>query len=143
RVGLLLRHASQNSLDESSQRNPSNLPEDDDFKPPFKNPEHFAKAFATLDTLRKTRVMCDVVLVAGDVEIPAHRMVLASCSPYFYAMFTSFEEKGKDKVHIQSVDQTALQMLIGYGKNLTFLLAWIILNVNYRTESIKSKLVTF
>ena len=58
--------------------------------------------------------MCDVTLVAGELEIPAHRMVLASCSPYFYAMFTSFEEKEKDKVHIQGVDPTALQMLVGY-----------------------------
>jgi kelch-like protein 2/3 len=115
--GLLLRHASQNSLDESSQRNPSNYPEEDEFKPPFKNPEHFEKAFNTLDTLRKTMVMCDVTLVAGTdppTEIPAHRMVLASCSPYFYAMFTSFEEREKDRVTIQDVDPMALQQIVSY-----------------------------
>ncbi len=59
--------------------------------------------------------MCDVVLVAGDVEIPAHRMVLASCSPYFYAMFTCFDEKDQDRVRIKEVDPQALQMLITYA----------------------------
>ena len=43
--------------------------------------------------MRRSRLLTDVVLTAGDVEVPAHKNMLAACSPYFYAMFTGFTEK--------------------------------------------------
>lgn len=58
--------------------------------------------------------MCDVTLVANSIEIPAHKMVLAACSPYFYAMFTSFEERKQDKITLQGVDHQALMLLVNY-----------------------------
>lgn len=48
------------------------------------------------------------------MEIQAHKMVLASCSPYFYAMFTGFEESRQDRITLQGVDFNALQLLIDY-----------------------------
>lgn len=59
--------------------------------------------------------LCDVTLLAGDIEILAHRAVLASCSPYFYAMFTAemAESKAK-KVTLQQIDPAALSMLIDF-----------------------------
>jgi len=62
----------------------------------------------------RQKQLCDVILVADDVEIHAHRMVLASCSPYFYAMFTSFEESRQARITLQSVDARALELLIDY-----------------------------
>lgn len=43
-------------------------------------------------------------------------MVLASCSPYFYAMFTGFdfEESHQEKITVQGVDYHALQLLVEY-----------------------------
>ncbi|EEB14853.1 conserved hypothetical protein [Pediculus humanus corporis] len=108
---LLLRCASQNSLDESSQKHVQRLiPE----KPPYKNKLHTQTAFETLNSMRKKKLLCDVILVADEREIPVHRIVLAACSPYFVAMFTSFEESARDRVTLQGVDYHALELLIDY-----------------------------
>lgn len=48
------------------------------------------------------------------MEIAAHKTVLASCSPYFYAMFTGFEESRKDRITLQGIDYEALKLLIEY-----------------------------
>lgn len=59
-------------------------------------------------------LLCDVTLIADNVEIPAHKMVLAACSPYFYAMFTSFEESKQDKITLKEIDSQALTLLVEY-----------------------------
>lgn len=60
------------------------------------------------------KVLCDVVLVAEDTQIHAHRTVLAGCSSYFYAMFTKFEERKHDRVALKDIDGLALELLIEY-----------------------------
>lgn len=108
----MLRYASQNSLDESSQKHV--LRPNSKEKPPYRNNNHAHKAFDVMNIMRKQNLLCDVRLVADSVEIPAHKMVLASCSPYFHAMFTSFEESKQERIVLQSVDSQALQLLIDY-----------------------------
>ncbi|CAG9831494.1 unnamed protein product [Diabrotica balteata] len=111
---LLLRSASQNSLDESSQKHISQIHPHTKERPPYRNHLHTQKAFDVMNVMRKQKLLCDVVLVAGDAEIAAHKMVLAACSSYFYAMFSSFEESRQDRIVLQEVDQQALMLLIEY-----------------------------
>lgn len=83
-------------------------------KPPYRNHHHTHSAFEVINVMRKQNLLCDVTLVADNVEVPAHKMVLAACSPYFYAMFTSFEESKQDRITLQGVDPYALQLLVDY-----------------------------
>lgn len=67
-----------------------------------------------MNEMRKQNLLCDVTLVADNMEIGAHKMVLASCSPYFYAMFTGFDESRRDRITLQGVDYQALLLLVEY-----------------------------
>lgn len=68
----------------------------------------------TLAGFPRQNLLCDVTLVAGATEVSAHKTVLASCSPYFYAMFTGFTESRANKITLQGLDGTALALLIDY-----------------------------
>ncbi|XP_072728185.1 kelch-like protein 3 isoform X3 [Ciconia boyciana] len=73
------------------------------------------KAFKVMNELRSKRLLCDVVIVAETVEMEAHRVVLAACSPYFCAMFTGdMSESKAKKIEIKDVDGQTLRKLIDY-----------------------------
>uniref|UniRef100_A0A2K6M0J1 Kelch like family member 2 n=1 Tax=Rhinopithecus bieti TaxID=61621 RepID=A0A2K6M0J1_RHIBE len=79
------------------------------------NPWHMKKAFKVMNELRSQSLLCDVTIVAEDMEISAHRVVLAACSPYFHAMFTGeMSESRAKRVRIKEVDGWTLRMLIDY-----------------------------
>ncbi|XP_017162526.1 kelch-like protein 3 [Poecilia reticulata] len=79
------------------------------------NQTHMRKAFQLMNDLRSKQMLCDVQLVAGSVEVPAHRVVLAACSPYFCAMFTGdMSESKAQQVEIREVDGQTLRKLVDY-----------------------------
>ena len=100
------------------------------------NSEHFTEIFAnfnmmrryfdflcTLDTLSKLSCIqfnsdqsfCDVIFVTMDQkEFPVHKVVLASCSPYFKALFNRFEESNQKRIVLKNVDSKTLSLLLDY-----------------------------
>lgn len=63
----------------------------------------------------REKFLCDVTLITTNLEeFPAHRAILASCSPYFHAMFSCFEESHQNKIVLQDVDPKALSLLLDY-----------------------------
>ena len=48
---------------------------------------HALSGFSLMNRMRINGQLCDVKLKCGMVSIPAHKVVLASVSPYFHAMF--------------------------------------------------------
>ncbi|XP_042341063.1 kelch-like protein 2 [Plectropomus leopardus] len=79
------------------------------------NPRHMRKAFKVMNELRSQSLLCDVTIVAEDVEIAAHRVVLAAGSPYFHAMFTGeMAESRAKRVRIKEMDGWTLGLLVDY-----------------------------
>lgn len=63
----------------------------------------------------RDEVLCDIKLETDDGTIVfGHKVVLASTSQYFHAMFTSFEESNKDHVIIRELDSIALKLLVDF-----------------------------
>lgn len=50
---------------------------------------HAKSILNAMNSLRKSNTLCDVTLRVEQKDFPAHRIVLAACSDYFCAMFTS------------------------------------------------------
>jgi len=58
---------------------------------------------------------CDIKLQTDDgTIIYGHKNILASATPYFKAMFSSFGEINKDLLNITKLDSTILKLLIDY-----------------------------
>lgn len=81
----------------------------------FKDHDFSSDLLRQLNSLRQSRILTDVSICAGAREIPCHRNVLASSSPYFRAMFcSSFREKSEAKVQLKGIDPPTLDQIVSY-----------------------------
>ncbi|XP_066546874.1 kelch-like protein 17 isoform X1 [Amia ocellicauda] len=100
---------------------------------------HYHDSFVSMNRMRQRGLLCDIVLHVGSKEIKAHKVVLASCSPYFHAMFTSqlmwclsllspsplhisleqcldeMSESRQTHVTLHDIDPQALEQLVQYA----------------------------
>ncbi|XP_060118467.1 kelch-like protein 28 [Heteronotia binoei] len=79
-------------------------------------PLHSEQLLQGLNLLRQHHELCDIILRVGDVKIHAHKVVLASISPYFKAMFGgNLSEKENSEVEFQCIAEAALQAIVEYA----------------------------
>lgn len=65
--------------------------------------------------LFEARVLTDVTLVVQDDVIAAHRVVLATASPFFHALFTSgMKESRETRIELNEIDAPAFRELLTY-----------------------------
>uniref|UniRef100_A0A8C5JJJ6 Kelch like family member 12 n=1 Tax=Junco hyemalis TaxID=40217 RepID=A0A8C5JJJ6_JUNHY len=76
---------------------------------------HAKSILNAMNALRKSNTLCDVTLRVEHKDFPAHRIVLAACSDYFCAMFTSeLSEKDKPCVDIQGLTASTMEILLDF-----------------------------
>lgn len=86
----------------------------------FRSESQFSGAFMEMKTLREAEKLCDVVLEVEGEKVHCHRVVLASLSAYFRAMFTGdMAESKKRVITINGVDAASLRTLVDYAYTAT------------------------
>ncbi|XP_033104586.1 kelch-like protein 17 [Anneissia japonica] len=78
--------------------------------------KHTNEAFIAMDKMRHSGVLCDITLKVEGQNINGHKLVLASCSPYFHAMFTNnMSECNRSAVTLHDIDAEAVAKLIQFA----------------------------
>ncbi|KAM4561865.1 kelch-like protein 9 [Fundulus diaphanus] len=83
----------------------------------FSSDEHGSAVLQGLDTFRGDETLCDVVLIPGDSTdtFPVHRVIMASCSDYFKAMFTGgMREQEMREIKLHGVTKAGLKNIIEF-----------------------------
>ncbi|KAM9330571.1 kelch-like ECH-associated protein 1A [Gastrophryne carolinensis] len=81
---------------------------------------HTYKAFDKMDELRKNNQLCDLLIKVRcndqEEDFPVHKIVLASCSSFFRAMFTNnFRECHAKEIVIKDTSPLVMQRLIEFA----------------------------
>ena len=78
--------------------------------------EHCDSSFSVMNQLRKEEQLLDVRFRINQYVFSAHRVVLASCSPYLRAMFTcGMRESSQEEIELRNIEPQAMELLIEFA----------------------------
>ena len=80
----------------------------------LRDEHHPGLSFCVLGQLRRRQQFCDVEVKKDGARLPAHRVVLASASPYFLNLLSSDSSKSEIEVEDPKVDVDALELLVDF-----------------------------
>lgn len=82
----------------------------------FSITEYPKEALETMNIFRSMHKFCDVIIHTGEESFSCHKLVLASCSPYFKAMFCSgLKEAEMSEVTLHGVSPDVMEILINFA----------------------------
>uniref|UniRef100_A0A0A9ZET0 Kelch-like protein diablo n=1 Tax=Lygus hesperus TaxID=30085 RepID=A0A0A9ZET0_LYGHE len=82
----------------------------------FESPSHNATILSGLNVLRSKGYLLDITLIAQGETFQAHKVVLASCSDYFRAMFTdAMKEARQSEICLNGVSAAGMRLLLEYA----------------------------
>lgn len=82
----------------------------------FQMKDHCSNSFSVMNQLRKDNQLLDVRLRINEYVFSAHRVVLASCSPYLKAMFTcGMRESSQEEIKLLDIEPQAMELLIEFA----------------------------
>ncbi|XP_044306600.1 kelch-like protein 7 isoform X3 [Varanus komodoensis] len=75
-----------------------------------------ASFMGVMNTMRKQKTLCDVILMVQERKIPAHRVVLASASHFFNLMFTTNMIESKSfEVELKDAEPDIIEQLVEFA----------------------------
>lgn len=75
-----------------------------------------ASFMGIMNTMRKQKTLCDVVLMVQERKIPAHRVVLAAASHFFNLMFTTNMLESKSfEVELKDAEPDIIEQLVEFA----------------------------
>ena len=81
----------------------------------FRMKDHCNDSFLVMNQLRKENQLCDITFRINSETFSAHRVVVASASPYLRAMFTcGMKESSQDEIELRDIEPQAMAALIEY-----------------------------
>ncbi|CAB3979831.1 kelch 17 [Paramuricea clavata] len=82
----------------------------------FNDKNAFQDAFKTMLDFRREAIFSDVIICSDDnKEFNCHKLILASASPYFRAMFLAdMKESQQPRIKIKGLDSSALEQLLEF-----------------------------
>ncbi|XP_028398335.1 kelch-like protein 12 [Dendronephthya gigantea] len=83
----------------------------------FPSEGHSAEILSSINILRKRNLLCDAILCVEGRNFPVHRVILAACSDYFEAMFTSgMSESSSEqaRIEIKGLSANTMEILLDF-----------------------------
>ena len=82
----------------------------------YVEPNFYQSTLSTLQTFANNDQLCDVEIKCGSKSLKCHRIILASVSGYFRAMFMGeMVESRQPVVNIQDIDENVMESIVRYA----------------------------